>query len=81
MYFILRVVIKYGGSDITAVTTWSFTTFHEAQKKMIEELERLDRQIMSTELTDVTGYDIELKEWISGNKYKKVARINYDLAL
>lgn len=81
MNYILRVTIKYGSSDITSVTTWSFTDYDVAIKRTIEELERLNRQMMATELTEVTGYTIELKEWISGNKYKKVAVIKYDLAL
>lgn len=36
---------------------------------------------MVAELTDVTGYTIEIREWVTGNAYRKVAWINYDLAL
>lgn len=48
---------------------------------MTEELEKLSRQIMASEVTKVTGYTIEVREWVTGNAYKKVAWINYDLAL
>jgi hypothetical protein len=48
---------------------------------MIAHLEALNRQFMASDLTDVTGYIIELQEWVTGNKYNKVAWINYDLAL
>lgn len=81
MNFILRVTTKYGSSEITSVMSWAFTTYDAAQKKMIEEFERLNRQIMAKELTDVTGYTFDLKKWISGNNYKKVAWIDYDMAL
>lgn len=81
MNFILRITIRYGSSEITTAQSWAFTTYDGDQKKMIEELERLHRQIMATELTDVTGYTVDLKKWISGNNYKRVAWIDYDLAL
>lgn len=81
MIYTLKVTTRYNNSEVNTVRTWGYKTYDEARKKMIEELETLHRQIMATELTDVTGYTIMLNEWVGGNKYKKVAWINYDLAL
>ena len=81
MNYMLEVNTRYGNSNENTLRRWVFKTYDEALKKMIEELEKLSRQIMSTELTNVTGYTIEVREWVTGNAYKKVAWINYDLAL
>jgi hypothetical protein len=81
MNYILKVTTRYNNSEVNTARSWAFTTYEGACKKMIENLESLNRQLMVTELTDVTGYTIELREWVTGNKYKQVAKINYDLAL
>ena len=81
MNYLLEVNTRYRNSNGNTIRRWAFKTYDEARKQMIEELEKLSRQIMSTELTNVTGYTIEVREWVTGNAYKKVARINYDLAL
>ena len=81
MNYILEVNTRYRNSNENTIRRWAIKTYEEACKKMIENLESLNRQLMVTELTDVTGYTIELREWVTGNKYKQVAKINYDLAL
>lgn len=81
MNYLLEVNTRYKNSEDNTLRRWAFKTYDEALKKMIEDLEALQRQCMVTELTDVTGYTIEIREWVTGNAYKKVAWINYDLAL
>ena len=81
MDYILEVDTRYRNSNEYTIRRCVFKTYDEACKKMVEELEKLNRQIMATDITDVAGYTIELREWVTGNKYKQVAKINYDLAL
>lgn len=81
MNYILIVNTRYKNSNGNNIKKWAFKTYGEVHKQMIMELEKLQRQCMSTDLTNVTGYTIEVNEWINGNKYKKVAWIKYDLAL
>ena len=81
MNYLLEVNTRYRNSNENTIRRWAFKTYEEACKKMIENLESLNRQLMVTELTDVTGYTIEVREWVTRNAYKKVAWINYDLAL
>lgn len=81
MNYLLEVNTRYKNSEDNTLRRWAFKTYDEALKKMIEYLESLQRQLMVAELTDVTGYTIEVREWVTGNAYKKVAWINYDLAL
>lgn len=81
MNYMLEVNTRYRNSNENTLRRWVFKTYDEALKKMIEDLEALQRQCMVTELTYVIGYTIELREWVTGNAYKKVAWINYDLAL
>ena len=81
MNYLLRITVRYGDKEACSIKSWAFKTYEEACKKMVEELEKLNRQIMATDLTNVTGYTIEVREWVTGNAYKKVAWINYDLAL
>lgn len=82
MDYILKITTRYGNSeDEPSTMTYGCKTYNEACKKMVEELEKKNRQIMATDLTNVTGYTILLNEWLGGNKYRKVAVIQYDLAL
>lgn len=81
MNYILKVTTRYNNSEVNTSRSWAFMNYDEACKKMIENLESLQRQLMVTDLTDVTGYTIMLTEWLGGNNYQKVAWINYDLAL
>lgn len=82
MTYILKITTRYVNSEANTVRSWGFMSYDGARKKMIEELESLHRQIMATELTDVTGYTIMLNEWMGiVGKYKKRAWIDYDLAL
>lgn len=81
MNYILRITTRYGNSEDHTIRNKAYKTYDEALKIMIEDLEALQRQCMVTDLTDVTGYTIELQEWVTGNAYKKIAWINYDLAL
>ena len=81
MNYILRITIKYGNSEACSIKSWAFKSYYEACKKMIAHLEALNRQFMASDLTDVAGYTIEVREWVTGNAYKKLAWINYDLAL
>lgn len=81
MNYILKVTTRYKNSDVYTTRSWGFMIYEAACKKMIENLESLNRQLMVTDLTDVTGYSIVLTEWLGGNNYEKVAWINYDMAL
>ena len=81
MNYLLRITVRYGDKKACSFKSWGFKTYEEACKKMVEELEKLNRQIMVTDLTKVIGYTIEVREWVTGNAYKKIAWINYDLAL
>ena len=81
MNYMLEVNTRYRNSEDNTLRRWAFKTYDEARKKMTEELEKLSRQIMASEVTKVTGYTIEVREWVTGNAYKKVAWIKYDLAL
>jgi len=81
MNYILKVTTRYNNSEVNTARSWGFMRYEEACKKMIENLESLNRQLMVTDLTDVTGYTIELREWVTGNTYNQIALINYDMAL
>lgn len=81
MNYMLEVNTRYRNSNENTIRRWAFKTYEEACGKMVEELEKLNRQIMAADLTKVIGYTIEVREWVTGNAYKKVAWINYDLAL
>ena len=81
MNYMLEINTRYRNSNENTIRRWACKTYEEACKTMIENLESLNRQLMATDLTNVTGYTIELREWVTGNKYKQVAKINYDLAL
>jgi hypothetical protein len=81
MNYILKVITRYKDNNGNTARSWAFMHYEEACKKMVENLESLNRQLMVTDLTDVTGYTIMLTEWLGGNKYEKVAWINYDMAL
>jgi len=81
MNYILKVETRYKDNNGNNLRKWAFKTYYEACKQMIEELEKLNRQIQATDLTNVTGYTIEIIEWVTGNEYKTVEQINYDLAL
>lgn len=81
MNYILEVNTRYRNSNENTIRRWAFKTYEEARKKMTEELEKLSRQIMVSEVTKVTGYTIEVREWVTGNTYNQIALINYDLAL
>jgi hypothetical protein len=81
MNYILKVNTRYKNSEGNTLRKWAFKTYYEACKQMIEQLEKLNRQIQATDLTNVTGYTIEIIEWVTGNEYKTVEQISYDLAL
>jgi len=80
MNYILRITTRYSKSP-DKIRNWACKFYGDALKKMIGELEALQRQFIATELSDITGYTIEITEWVTLNEYKKVAWINYDLAL
>ena len=81
MTYILKITTRYGNSETNTVRSWGFISYDGACKKIVEELEKLNRQIMATELTDVTGYTITLNYWVGGKKFKKVAVIEYDISM
>lgn len=81
MNYILKICTRYLNPEANTSKSWAFKEYNGACNKMIEGLESLQRLIMATELTGAIGYTIILTEWIGGNKYENVARINYDLAL
>ena len=82
MTYILKVATRYNYSAVRPKPqSWGFMSYDEACKKMVEELEKLNRQIMDTELTDVTGYTIILNYWVGGKKFKKVAVIEHDISM
>lgn len=81
MSYILKITTRHDHSKGEALGSWVFKTYNEACKKMVEELEKLNRQIMATDLTKLTGYTIILDEWVTRNTYNNVACIDYDLAL
>ena len=82
MNYILRIAIRFNYSAVRpAAQNLGFKTYEEACKRMIEELEKLNRQIMATEISGVTGYTLTLNYWVGGKKFKKVAVIEHDLAL
>lgn len=81
MNYILRICTRCRDLEEVIEKRYAFKTYEEACKRMVEELEKLNRQIMATDLTDVTGYTLILNYWVGGKKFKKVAVIEYDLAL
>ena len=81
MNYILKIQTRYRDSENVIATNWTFKTYDEACKRMIERLEALNRQIMSTDLTNLIGFTIVLTEWNGGNNFTRVAWIDYDLAL
>ena len=81
MNYLLKISTRYINPEANTVKSWAFKDYNNACQKMIEGLGSLQRLIMVSELTGAIGYTIELREWVTGNAYKKIAWINYDLAL
>jgi len=81
MNYIMTITTVFRDSEDPTVNRRAFKTYDEACKKMIEEFEKLNRQIMASDLTNLIGFTVVLNEWVGGNNYNRVAWLHHDMAL